>query len=386
MADYCKNCGAELIAGHQFCRSCGARTALLDNESFPTQILPNQQTANPTLTSPLHGRETDQVYPSAYSSYQPPAAQQSAGLPVVPRRRSRVWRVLLVALLLVAVTAIGGSLFLAHYINSTLRQVKMMKIDHPPMSAIPPVPPVAIPQGDEETLDEDGADVSDNQTVITKTFALKNNGTFTINNFKGQITLEGWDKPEAEVKITKHGGDADERGDQEIMYKEGNNQLSFRTPPESQSVLKDVQYEVKLPRALRQIEINSLNSDVKLSDLNAVVAINVQQGNIELLNINGHITAQSTSGNLKATLTNSASNEPQLFNTISGNIELQLQPDLNATLTARTISGQIKVDDSFGLKPENQIPGQQLTGRFGNGGGKSVTVKTVSGNIKIKKP
>src|SRR5437764_14899485 len=59
MSERCKNCGAELFAGQQFCRQCGARTGLLTQDDAATQMLPpqqpQQQTNAPASTVPLAG-------------------------------------------------------------------------------------------------------------------------------------------------------------------------------------------------------------------------------------------------------------------------------------------------------------------------------------------
>src|SRR5947209_19998987 len=102
MAERCSNCGAELFAGQQFCRRCGAAVARAQ-EDAPTQLFPQGASSpgpsnsgpinsGPVVgTSPLGGSaRTESVGPqptTAYrqqTSYQSPTAnsgQMSPGFP-----------------------------------------------------------------------------------------------------------------------------------------------------------------------------------------------------------------------------------------------------------------------------------------------------------------
>jgi DUF4097 and DUF4098 domain-containing protein YvlB len=115
----------------------------------------------------------------------------------------------------------------------------------------------------------------------------------------------------------------------------------------------------------------------------ASVSIVVQRGNIKLEDVSGTINTRTTKGNTVVVLTEAARNAPQVFNGVSGNIELELSPDVNAELKAETISGDIEIDEDFDIKVEKRMIGQQAVGRIGKGG-QPIVVKTVSGNIKIK--
>ncbi|MGI9108217.1 MAG: DUF4097 family beta strand repeat-containing protein [Pyrinomonadaceae bacterium] len=398
MADQCTNCGAELFAGQQFCRACGTPTRHFSSEDLPTQILPDQQqqqqqvNAEPFGTVPLAGRDTsDPVYPANFSQYQPPVAAQTTSLPVAPpplhRRRRRGWLYAVIAIfvLCVGAAAVAGLFFL-----SQPRQVarKIVRTERAP---IIPHPPGRPPELDGMLIDEEeeGAEVNGGQTIITKTYALAKEGTFAIHNLSGDITIEGWDEPQAEVKIIKRAG-------LKIMREQSANRLVFNTMPESRGGVsvgggsgsgggaREVRYEVKLPRGVRELEIISNNSGVSLTNVEAKsISIIVQRGDIELEDVGGTVNSRTTKGHTKVVLSETARSAPQVFNGISGDIELQLNPEMNAELKAETIDGDIEIADEFGIKVERRMVGRQAVGRIGKGG-QPIVVKTVSGNIKIR--
>lgn len=400
MAERCGSCGAELFEGQQFCRACGTPTRQFSSEELPTQLLPHQQQQQPQppplSTAPLSsGRHTsDPVYGAGYQTYQPPVgqAQQQAqqrhtspvGGALPPRRRSRAWLYALLAL----VVFFGGASLLAglFFANQRPRTVRVARpkavAPVPPLPQLPPRPPSGA-VGEEMLLGEEGAEVSGEQTTITKTYPLAKDGSFVLHNISGNITVEGWDEQSAEVKIIKRGGSEEERGALGITREQSANRLAFRTLPEKHGGVEEVQYVVKLPRNLRGLEINSNNSNIELTDAGAAsISINVQRGNITMENVSGTLTTHTLKGNTKVVLGDGPRSAPQVFNGISGNIELELAPSTNAELKAESISGDIEVDEDFGIKVEKRIVGQHAVGRIGKGG-QPIVVKTVSGNIKI---
>jgi len=391
MADQCASCGAELFAGQQFCRACGTPTRHFSSEDLPTRILPEQQQQvhaappPPLGTVPLAGRDTsDSIYPANFSSYQPPVAQTTS-LPSVapPRRRRRFW---LYGVLAIFVFCLGASLMAGYFFLRQQQPRHMIKVMRPKgVPGVPPVPPVMLPErGGMLIEEEEGAEVSGGQTTITRSYPLAPDGSFAIHHISGDITIEGWDEPQAEVKIIKRGGSAADRAELKIMREQSANRLAFNTMPESHGGVRDVRYEVKLPRQVREVEIISKNSGVSLAHIAAKsISIIVQRGHIELADVSGTVNTRTTKGHTKVVLSKAERSAPQVFNGINGNIELELDPQLNAELKAETIDGQIDIEDDFGLKVERRMVGQQAVGRIGKGG-QPIVVKTVSGNIKIR--
>jgi hypothetical protein len=257
-------------------------------------------------------------------------------------------------------------------------------VPHPP--DMPGMPPIPSHVGDEGMLlDNEGAEVDGNQTTITKTYPLASGGSFALRNINGDITIEGWDEQQAEVQIIKRGGSPQARDALRIMREQSANRLSFNTLPEMRGGgVEEVRYVVKLPRNLRELEIFSNNSNIELTGANAAtISVMVQRGNIQLEDVSGTVNSRTTKGNTKVVVGDAERTAPQVFNGISGNIELELAPDANAELKAETVSGDIDIDEEFGIKVEKRMVGQQAVGRIGKGG-QPIVVKTVSGNIKIK--
>ena len=392
MTQRCGKCGTELFTGQQFCRLCGTPTRAFTSGEIPTQILPEvgspragQTDEQQTETTPLLPRDTsDPVYPSRYAGQQPPAGYAGES------RRSR--RGLVFGLLAAVVVSVGASVYIArqitmHWIEKKAneKQVKIVvpKVKVPEMPEMPAVPVPAELAEDEEPLDEDDAEVSGSETVITKSFPVEAGSLFTVSNVAGDIRVEGWDGEEAEVKITKRGGTPDEREAVEIMHRHSPGRMQLTTGKGGSHGVREVRYEIKLPKGLRQVDIVSNDSNVSVSDLDANVGVIVMRGEISLDGVAGTISTRTTKGNTKVALASADPAEPMILNGVNGNVEIKLRPGTNAEVKAETIDGRVEAGDGIKLNVERRLSGEHAVGRLGKGG-QPIVAKTVSGNIKIR--
>ncbi|HLL75541.1 MAG TPA: DUF4097 family beta strand repeat-containing protein [Pyrinomonadaceae bacterium] len=400
MAETCSSCGAELFAGQQFCRACGAPTRKFSTAEVPTQILPGAQTGEqssagraggqPAETTPLAPRDTgDPGYRSRLANYVPPAAPLAPAAPMVSgSRRGWLWALVAVLVASVTISAIVARQFAVHWAGKkkeeALRRVKVVvpKIEVPDV----PLPPPLVLRGDEgvegEPLDEEGAEVTSDKTVITETFPLGEEGRLSIVNVAGNITVEGWDGEEAEVRITKRGGTAADRAAAQIIRSESDDRITLRTA-EGAHRLHEVRYEIKVPREVRQLEITARDSNVKIANVTGGLAVRVDRGDIELANVGGAASTHTMKGHTKVVLADAEPDDAQVFSGVNGDIELRLPPGINVQVKAQTIDGDIEADKSLKLDMQKRAAGWHAAGTVGRGG-EPILVKTVSGNIKIK--
>lgn len=381
----CRECGAELLPRQRFCRRCGAAVAGPSSEEVPTKVFqpePEPAADASMLTSPLGATPvTDRVSPhqTAYSSSQSPqtSPRQVTPLPVKP-----AWMRFLP---LILISVIGVSLLAGLLLARLTRRVVIVK-DNAAAPA-PPAPPVKVVVNHPDRpaagmMSEEGAVVSDDKTTITQKYPLGANATVSVANVTGHIRIEGWDEAQAEVKVIKDGGSIEDRQAVQVRLASTSDLLSLETSPTRSSPV-EVHYEIKLPRRVRQLEIKSADSDVKLAKIAGEISVSIQGSSIEMEDLSGPLHTKIVKGDTKVTLSG-ASSGPQEFSSVSGDIELRLDGDINADITAETIDGDIEADDDLKLKVEKRPMGQSATGRIGSGGA-SIRIKTVNGDISIKK-
>src|SRR5256885_1045368 len=243
MAERCSNCGAELFAGQQFCRRCGAAVGRAQ-EDAPTQIFPQAASSpGPSNSGPVNSG--------------PFVRRGMVDVPKVPD---------------IPIPADLGD------------RIKKAIND-----AGVPMP-----------LDESGATVTGTDTVLTKTYAIDDDATFSIRGVGGNVTVTGTDGDQAELKITKHGGSPQEREAARVLLSKTDEQLSLVSAAPPGAV--EISYEIKLPRELHQIEITSDRGGVKIEEFGGAVVVNLREGNLEFRDVTGDVHSKLVNGDTKVSL------------------------------------------------------------------------------------
>ncbi|MEK6299858.1 MAG: DUF4097 family beta strand repeat-containing protein [Acidobacteriota bacterium] len=377
MAQPCGNCGAELFAGQRFCRACGATIDGLSEEQTPTRMMsppPADWGARSANTAPTPSHETSPVYaPAQY--YQPSVPPLAHSMPPYqpPRSRSPLGWILALIGVGLFVALILAVVFVTRYANNRTPRFDRGSSRAEALSG-------------ETLLNETSAEqvtTAGNETTFIKTFELGEDATFGIKNINGSVTVETWDKPEVQVIVIKRGSESDRKAAQ-IYFKQEEDGLWLRTAYQRGSNNKsDVVYQIKLPRKMESVDLNTVNGGIKVSDISAEITAQTVNGLVDLSNVSGVKKAQSVNGNIKAVL-KEAGSEPMEFKNVNGNIDLQIKGDLDAELEAASVRGIINIDEQFGVTVQKQVVGQKASGQIG-AGGEPLKITTVNGSIKLSK-
>jgi hypothetical protein len=332
------------------------------------------------MPSLLSTPATAQVYGQPTAPQSPPTHRETSYPPPPSRGKSRWLRYLLFIMVgLVASVVLLGVMF--------ARIARRYAATTSSRTSAPASAPVKVagnnPGKTAATLmSEEGAAVTKDKTVIKGTYPLGANASISLFNLTGRIKVEGWDEPQAEVRVIKEGGSEQDRQAVQIKLDAGSDRLSLETSPTRSSPV-EVHYELKLPRRVREIQIKSADSEVELSQIAGTINVTLQGSSIELSDVSGTINTKIVQGDTKATVSGKLSG-PQVFKSVNGDIELQLTADVNADIKAETIDGDIEVDEALNLKVEKRRVGQTVAGRVGSGG-VPIKIETVNGDIRIVK-
>ncbi|MGB7923233.1 MAG: DUF4097 family beta strand repeat-containing protein [Pyrinomonadaceae bacterium] len=393
MAEYCRNCGTELLAGQRFCRMCGAQVGDAQREELPTKVFPGERpsagggaaTAGPTASQSKPGTDPFSPFQQPTAPQWPAPQQQTTPLYMPPDQVSSKGR----AMMFLVIGLVGVALLSMFLLVRNYRQAAQVKTAPPPPPSAEteiPAPPEPPPVADDDTggtLDESGAVEKDNETVITKSYALDADATFSIKGVNANVEIDGWDESKAEVKIIKRGGSIEECRGVRVSSSYNDDRLSFQTSPTGNGDV-EVRYQVKLPRGLRRVEINNMNVEARIVDMTGAIEIKAQNASVELSNNSGATAVNLVNGSIEADYDGVELKGPQQLKTVNGKVEVTLDDDTNADVQASTISGSIDLDDDFSFKVEKKFVGQKASGRVGDGG-QSISVSTVNGPIKISK-
>lgn len=377
MTHLCASCGAELFAGQQFCRRCGAPTAGLEGEA-PTRILADA----PPAPAPAQG--TTALPPRATGeSFWPPArhtehqgaighAQYTSPLPAAaaperPKRRRWLVPALLGLLLLACVGGIVGLVMLA---RGPLRMARFVDRQQPAPA------PAAAGEG---ALDEAGAVVTSGETIWTRTFEVSEATVFSVKNLQGDVTVEAWDGDALEVRMTKRGGTPDERAAARVTLRQTGDLLAFAS---SESGQVKVSYEVRVPHALRRVELQSRSGNVRVAGLAAPLNVTLTNGDIQLEDVRGPARARLVNGDIEVVYRGPDREGPHEFQTVNGSVELRLAEGMEADVKASVVNGSIDVDERLGFQAQRKRPGWFVEARLGEGG-EPLSAESVNGSIRF---
>jgi hypothetical protein len=373
MSEHCRNCGSELFVGQRFCRACGVPTDELSQEEAPTQMMPPQYEGrgqrSGANTAPSAAPDTSPVYPPATIGYQPPMHPQAIPPYTPPQKRTPIGWILAFIGMGLFVMIVIAVMFAARAARRAVNNLANTSL----------APPVAQPGEIALESNADQNTAAGNETTLIKTFALAPGSKFSIRNINGSISIDTWDQPKAQVKVVKRGRD---RGAQ-IFFTSGANNLALRTGLPGGDNSLEVRYEVKLPRDMERVNLESANGSVKLSNVSAKILVQSANGTVELNDVVGVSKVQTANGKITASLAG-ASDWPMEFVTANGKIDLTIKPDFDAELDASTIRGSLSVDDQLGITVQKELVGQHARGQIGSGG-QPLKLTAVNGSVKLSK-
>lgn len=213
------------------------------------------------------------------------------------------------------------------------------------------------------------------------------------------VTVEGYSGDELQIQGTGHfeappalasglrpiySGGADNTRLGLAVTATGDNTLRV-----ARTARSDGRYTVRVPRqtdVLFSADPMGGSDDLTVRDLSGRIEARLLSGDMRLLNVSGPVVANTVSGDIKVQFSATPS-QPSAITSVSGNVDVTLPAAAKLTLSMRSISGEIYTDFDLNLDGSNgmrHVGGQTIEGRA-NGGGSSFSLKSVSGDVFLRK-
>ena len=183
-------------------------------------------------------------------------------------------------------------------------------------------------------------------TPINETRPLDARGTLEIDNLKGRIQVQAWDRNE--VRVTGTLGDGVEKliveGDRghlevKVQYPERiGSWRGDRTGPTDLRLMVPLQ---------ANLEIESVSADISVDG--------VAPGDLEIDSVSGNITVAAAPARAR-------------IESVSGDVRLRLPKGTSARLEGETFSGDLRAPDAK-IHREEFGPGATIEARYGSGSG-----------------
>jgi DUF4097 and DUF4098 domain-containing protein YvlB len=228
-------------------------------------------------------------------------------------------------------------------------------------------------------------------------------GAFTslvVNNISGPVKIEGWTGNHIEVHYVKQARGRKALDELRIEIKEEGENLRIRPiyPVSARARFGSVSFEVKVPAGLKELEVHNISGQIEIRNLASDVAQKLEtvsgsisterSGDLWIKSISGSLDfafagrslqARSISGRVGGKIRALEPGGSAELETVSGAVELEAFPGMDATLHLSSVSGSISCDFPVQISEKKE---HRLEGRIGQGSS-SLNIKTVSGSIRI---
>jgi DUF4097 and DUF4098 domain-containing protein YvlB len=141
-----------------------------------------------------------------------------------------------------------------------------------------------------------------------------------------------------------------------------------------------VDFTVYVPRGVH-LEGRTVNGEVDATGLSGNVGGFTVNGGIKI-STTGLAEARTVNGTIEASMGKFSWNQPLRFETVNGDIDLEVPAGLSAQFSAETLNGSISSD--FDITTTGRLSRRRMTGTIGSGGGE-LAVKTLNGSIRLRK-
>lgn len=238
------------------------------------------------------------------------------------------------------------------------------------------------------------------EETFSKTIALKEAGSFSLENVNGSITITTLPSREVVIKATKYA--KREKSDLDkikIEVIQGERAVKVNTIYEKKNLRVKVDYDITVPEGLSLELVRTVNGKIvisgkydraQLKTTNGSVEargdfswldISTTNGSIAVFGVKGKVDLRTTNGSIKAELHELSADFRA--RTTNGSIRLALGHEADARLVARTTNGSIRVE--YPVTVEGTVSRRRLEGKLGQGGEITVSLETTNGSINLVK-
>jgi len=275
-----------------------------------------------------------------------------------------------------------------------------------------------VQNGDGYEIRPIGTKSNDSRTGLNLDVSVPKNSSLTIHNEKGDITVADMAKPvsvtttNGDIEVRGTNGDVDietRRGDVKVSDTKGNIKVSgkggeinvssatggltidgeFYGPIRADKIAKGVRFisrrtDLTLSQLTGHMETGSGN--LEITDAPGNLSLRTNSYDVSIENATGKVKVDNRNGNIEVRFSTPPKEDVELYNSSAG-ITLSLPESSSFNIVADCHSGDI--DSEFSgesLKKSSTNSGDShLEGRYGNGRGPKITLKTSYGSISLHK-
>jgi len=216
---------------------------------------------------------------------------------------------------------------------------------------------------------------------ITREFALTGGGRLVLQNGRGDISIQVWDRPAIELKAVKTLDMAD-AAPVSIDIRASNDEvdISSPTPASVKNQRSTVDYQLRVPADIDVKLIKNARGRVQVTGITGRVIVQVVNGDIRLTDCSGKLDAMTVNGQIDATFARVDPGDSIKLENYNGDIRLRLPASVNPHLEARALAGAIHSVLPLAIQ---SVFGPQSAHQEGDPSAAFVSLVSVRGDIHI---
>lgn len=232
----------------------------------------------------------------------------------------------------------------------------------------------------------------DEQERFEQSYPFTANGRVNVSNINGSITVEAWDKNEVRLEAVKTADTKEALAEVQLKIDARPDSFSVETDYDDwrrrQNGWKNhgklqVQFRLSVPRGAVLDDIETVNGSVTVSNFTNLTKVSAVNGNVIASNLRGTANLSTVNGEVAADFERLETGTRISLSTVNGRVNLTLPSDVNATIKADSLNGDIRND--FGLPVrKGQYVGRDLYGRIGSGD-VHVRLESVNGPLTVQR-
>jgi len=222
------------------------------------------------------------------------------------------------------------------------------------------------------------------------TFELEQGGRISLTNVNGDVSIAGTEGRTVHIVATKTADSQNYLEAMKIDIDAGPKSISIETRyPENNwkhwggDDSGSVKYTITVPRDVEISKIDTVNSDVIVSEVTGSINTESVNGKLQVKGAVSDVDADTVNGNIDVSFARMGAGQKISMDAVNGRIVLRLPADASAQIDAETLNGSIDAGD-FGLHADDGYVGHELDSKIG-GGDARITIDTVNGTVTIKK-
>jgi hypothetical protein len=177
-----------------------------------------------------------------------------------------------------------------------------------------------------------------------------------------------------------------------LTAEEHNNRIELSTD----SHMRPVDLTIKVPQNF-SLQLGTVNNgDIIVENVSGVLEVSNVNGPITLNQVSGSAVASTVNGNLTATFKSVTNDAPMAFSTLNGKVDVTFPSNVRAALKMKSDRGNVYSDFEVAVDKTPKVTRTAQNGLYRvstddwtygkvNGGGAEVMMKTMNGDVLLRK-